>query len=142
MIQYQILQTSITRAIWQAVRRITNEILRVLEWSVCKHLCVYTCTWSLQTFYAACHLFLCFSNEQLSQGAYNTKENRPHFVMANEIRAEVGFLFLNCYVKFSCGEANLKNKTTFSFICRKSFHIIAINLNYFYNRFFQEQIFV
>lgn len=30
-----------------------------------------------------------FFNQQLSQGAYNTKENRPHFVMANEIRAEV-----------------------------------------------------
>jgi len=26
---------------------------------------------------------------QLSQEAYNTKENRPHFVMANEIRAEI-----------------------------------------------------
>ena len=26
---------------------------------------------------------------QLSQGAYNTKENRSHLVMANEIRAEV-----------------------------------------------------
>ena len=29
MIQYQILQTSITRTIWQTVRRNTNEILRV-----------------------------------------------------------------------------------------------------------------
>ena len=33
-IQYQILQTNIMRIIWQTVRRITNEILRVseLEW--------------------------------------------------------------------------------------------------------------
>ena len=29
MIQYQILQTNITRTIWQTVRRITNEILGV-----------------------------------------------------------------------------------------------------------------
>jgi len=27
--------------------------------------------------------------QKLSQEVYNTKENRPHFVMANEIRAEV-----------------------------------------------------
>ena len=33
-IQYQILQTNIMRIIWQTVKRITNEILRVseLEW--------------------------------------------------------------------------------------------------------------
>ena len=31
MIQYQILQASITRTIWQTVRRITNEILGVKE---------------------------------------------------------------------------------------------------------------
>ena len=30
-IQYQILQTSITRTVWQTVRRITNEILGVKE---------------------------------------------------------------------------------------------------------------
>ena len=29
MIQYQILQTNITRAVWQTVRRITDEILGV-----------------------------------------------------------------------------------------------------------------
>ena len=29
MIQYQILQTNITRTVWQTVRRITNEILGV-----------------------------------------------------------------------------------------------------------------
>ena len=29
LIQYQILQTNITRIIWQIVRRITNDILRV-----------------------------------------------------------------------------------------------------------------
>ena len=29
LIQYQILQTNITRIIWQTVRRITNEILEV-----------------------------------------------------------------------------------------------------------------
>ena len=31
--------------------------------------------------------------QKLSQEAYNTKENRPHFVMANEIRAEVSLNF-------------------------------------------------
>ena len=30
-----------------------------------------------------------FINQQLSQEAYNTTDNRPHSVMANEIRAEV-----------------------------------------------------
>ena len=29
LIQYQILQTNITRTVWQIVRRITDEILRV-----------------------------------------------------------------------------------------------------------------
>ena len=29
LIQYQILQTNITRIVWQIVRRITNDILRV-----------------------------------------------------------------------------------------------------------------
>ena len=29
MVQYQILQTNITRTVWQTVRRITNEILGV-----------------------------------------------------------------------------------------------------------------
>ena len=29
LIQYQILQTNITRTVWQTVRRITNEILGV-----------------------------------------------------------------------------------------------------------------
>ena len=29
LIQYQILQTNITRTVWQTVRRITDEILRV-----------------------------------------------------------------------------------------------------------------
>ena len=29
MIQYQILQTNITRTIWQTIRRVTNEILGV-----------------------------------------------------------------------------------------------------------------
>ena len=32
MIQYQILQTNITRTVWQTVRRITNEILGVKGW--------------------------------------------------------------------------------------------------------------
>ena len=36
MIQYQILQASITRTIWQTVRRITNEILGVKELRNCK----------------------------------------------------------------------------------------------------------
>ena len=31
LIQYQILQTNITRTVWQTVRRITNEILGVKE---------------------------------------------------------------------------------------------------------------
>ena len=36
LIQYQILQTDITRTIWQTVRRITNEILGVkgLFWNL------------------------------------------------------------------------------------------------------------
>ena len=45
-IQYQILQTNIMRIIWQTVRRITNEILRVskLEWSekTILRLCFYS----------------------------------------------------------------------------------------------------
>ena len=46
------------------------------------HIYVLQCNYGHRDIY-------CFSNQQLSQGAYNTKENRPHFVMANEIRAEV-----------------------------------------------------
>lgn len=38
---------------------------------------------------------------QLSQGAYNTKENRPHFVMANEIRAEI-FPGTDLCITYSC----------------------------------------
>ena len=32
LIQYQILQTNITRTVWQTVRRITDEILGVKGW--------------------------------------------------------------------------------------------------------------
>jgi len=35
-----------------------------------------------------------FINQQLSQEAYNTTDNRPHSVMANEIRAEVSVVNL------------------------------------------------
>ena len=34
LIQYQILQTNITRTVWQTVRRVTNEILGVKELNI------------------------------------------------------------------------------------------------------------
>ena len=43
MIQYQILQTNITRTIWQTVRRITNEILEVKRLTVAKSSYLMVC---------------------------------------------------------------------------------------------------
>ncbi|KAL9954998.1 hypothetical protein ACROYT_G042591 [Oculina patagonica] len=48
---------------------------------------------------------------QLSQGAYNTKENRPHFVMANEIRAEI-FPGTDLCITYSCRKSNSENKSS------------------------------
>ena len=41
MIQYQILQTNITRTVWQTVRRITNEILGVKELKIENQMCLW-----------------------------------------------------------------------------------------------------
>ena len=47
MIQYQILQTFITRTIWQTLRRITNEILgvKVFGWFLSIALHIMYCAW-------------------------------------------------------------------------------------------------
>ena len=42
LIQYQILQTNITRIVWQTVRRITNEILGIKGLNTEKGLSCYT----------------------------------------------------------------------------------------------------
>ena len=42
LIQYQILQTNITRIVWQTVRRITNEILGIKGLNTVKWLNCYT----------------------------------------------------------------------------------------------------
>ena len=42
LIQYQILQTNITRIVWQTVRRITNEILGIKGLNTVKGLSRYT----------------------------------------------------------------------------------------------------
>ena len=42
LIQYQILQTNITRIMWQTVRRITNEILGIKRLNTVKGLSCYT----------------------------------------------------------------------------------------------------
>lgn len=47
---------------------------------------------------------------QLSQGAYNTKENRPHLVMANEIRAEI-FPGTDLCITYSCKKDNLEQSS-------------------------------
>ncbi|KAJ7365370.1 Mediator of RNA polymerase II transcription subunit 17 [Desmophyllum pertusum] len=48
---------------------------------------------------------------QLSQGAYNTKENRPHFVMANEIRAEI-FPGTDLCITYSCRKNNSEESSS------------------------------
>ena len=42
LIQYQILQTNITRIVWQTIRRITNEILGIKGLNTVKGLSCYT----------------------------------------------------------------------------------------------------
>ena len=57
--------------------------------------CHFVCWITISSMYwiKVSHIFF---YQQLSQGAYNTKENRPHLVMANGIRAEVSVQFFTC----------------------------------------------